>query len=111
MKIRMKRAVLGTFHDMPEGVAIGQVVDIPDAEAKRYIATDLAEPAKGSKTETATASDADVETAALDDEEEPEDGMPKQSHPKQVWIDYAVDQGYDPVEVEAMTKAELIELF
>lgn len=112
MKIRwLGPAVAGTFHNVDGGVAIGEVVDVDDAEAKRYI--DLGQAEKASKkTETATPSDADVETAALDDEEEePEDGTPKQSAPKQVWIDYAVDQGYDEAEVEAMTKAELIELF
>lgn len=52
MKIRMKMTVQGTFHNIDGGVKVGDVVDIDDAEAERYIALGYAEKAnQGGRTE------------------------------------------------------------
>lgn len=40
-----------------------------------------------------------------------DDGPPAKSAPKDEWVDYAVADGYDRDEVEAMTKAEIQALF
>lgn len=42
----MKMGVNGTFHNIEAGVVVGQVVDIEDAEAERYIALGYAEAVK-----------------------------------------------------------------
>lgn len=46
MKIKMKMSVAGTFHNIDAGVVVGQVVDIDDAEAARYVALGYAEAVK-----------------------------------------------------------------
>lgn len=44
MRIRMKINVAGTFHNNPEGVRVGDVVDyVDDENAQRYIDHDYAE--------------------------------------------------------------------
>lgn len=43
MKIRMKLSVAGSFHNIDAGVKVGDVVDIEDAEAHRYVALGYAE--------------------------------------------------------------------
>lgn len=56
MKIRMKMAVLGTFHGM-ENVRLGDVVEVPDDEGARYCKLGYAEPVADEAeedTETAT---------------------------------------------------------
>ena len=65
MRIRMRQPVSGTFEGIDGGVAIGQIVDVPDDRAERYINSGLAEKATGSTaalSSTATLS-AQVETA------------------------------------------------
>jgi hypothetical protein len=54
VKIKMKHTILGTWHNVSDGVRAGQVVDtdagpylIDEAAAKRYIAAELAVPADG----------------------------------------------------------------
>jgi hypothetical protein len=46
---------------------------------------------------------------AVDDE--PDDGKPKKTAPKADWVEYAVADGYDRDEVEAMNKADIQALF
>lgn len=40
-----------------------------------------------------------------------DDGCPAKTAPKADWVDYAVSQGFDQDEVEAMTKQELVDQF
>ena len=57
-KVRMKRAVLGSFHGIDGGVTPGQIVEVGN-DAERYIAADLAEPLS----EERAVPDDDAETA------------------------------------------------
>lgn len=43
-------------------------------------------------------------------ETEPQEGPPAQSAPKDTWVDWAVSEGFDRDEAEAMTKQDLIDL-
>jgi hypothetical protein len=48
MKIRWTGlSVAGRWHDDPNGVKTGQVVDVEDHHARRYIKAELAVPADG----------------------------------------------------------------
>lgn len=77
MKIRMKIDV-GTFHGMTN-VKRGDVVDIDDDNAKRYIGLGYAEPYSKSDVpvEKATLSQDDVESASLDVPPDDDDDEPK----------------------------------
>jgi hypothetical protein len=44
MKIRMRQTITGTFHNIDAGVARGDIVDIDNDNANRYIKLGLAEP-------------------------------------------------------------------
>jgi hypothetical protein len=48
---------------------------------------------------------------AAEVEPEAEAGPPAQADNKATWIDWAVSQGADPDEAEALTKAELVEFY
>jgi hypothetical protein len=91
MKIRMLISVAGTFHGDSNGVAFGDVVDLDDAHAMRYVALHYAEPVtqageravkrEEKQIERAIASDKDVETATT--------GAPVDFPPHQVSKDAA----------------------
>lgn len=44
MRVRLRAPISGTFHGIEGGVARGQIVDIDDDEAMRYIGLGLCEP-------------------------------------------------------------------
>ncbi len=78
------------------------------AEAARKAAEDAA--AEGDATDDATAAAAEETEADADDGDEDEaEGPPPHAALKEEWVDYAVEQGADREEAEAMTKADLIE--
>src|SRR5690349_21111100 len=52
-----------------------------------------------------------VGESPAEDEEVEEVEVPSTHEAKAVWVDYAVSQGYDREEAEAMTKADLVETF
>lgn len=72
MRIRMKVSVAGTFHNLPEGVQRGDVVDIDDVEAARYIMLGYAERADQRGEEHATVRSVAVEHAVMPKVVEPE---------------------------------------
>ena len=86
MKIRMKMSVFGTFHNLDGGVKVGQVVDIDDAEAERYIALGYAEAAnQGRRSEEhAVAEFSEEERAVLSTEVvgASQKVIPQPRHPK-----------------------------
>lgn len=45
MRIRMKAQITGTFHNRDGGVEVGDIVDVEDVHAARYITSGLAEAA------------------------------------------------------------------
>lgn len=61
MRIRMKQGVTGTFHSIDGGVEPGQVVDVDDVSAARYVKSGLAELIGG--TEENAVIDTEVESA------------------------------------------------
>ena len=71
MRIRMKMSVAGTFHNLLEGVSVGQIVDVDDENGQRYIDLGYAELAnqtgKASKVEHAVQL-SNEERAVLDTE-------------------------------------------
>lgn len=67
MRIRLKITVAGTFHNLVEGVKVGDVVDIDDAEAERYIKLGYAELANQGRVEHAVPKSRE-ERAVLDTE-------------------------------------------
>lgn len=79
MKLRMKIDIGGTFHGRPEGVKRGDIVDVEDWIAERYIANDYAEPVSKSEApvEKAVLPQDDVETASLDVPPDDDDDEPK----------------------------------
>lgn len=67
MRIRMRVTVTGTFHNIDGGVQAGQIVDVDEASAKRYInmwPQPLAEPVDESVEENAVL-DTPAETAVV----------------------------------------------
>lgn len=66
VKIRMRIAVLGSFHNMDSGVEVGQVVDIDDESALRYINLGYAEAVGDSGPPVERATVPEAETATLD---------------------------------------------
>lgn len=82
MRIRMKVSVAGTFHNLPEGVQRGDVVDIDDVEAARYIMLGYAERADQRGEEHATVRSAGVEHAVMPKAEaEPVKPVYGETHP------------------------------
>lgn len=75
MRIRMKIAVLGSFHNIDSGVKVGQVVDIDDENALRYINLRYAEAVgdSGPLVERAIVPEAETATlkAPVDDDDKP----------------------------------------
>lgn len=55
MRIRMKIPVNGVFHNLVEGVRVGDIVDVDDDNGARYIALGYAELADQRGEEHATA--------------------------------------------------------
>jgi hypothetical protein len=47
MRIRLLQMITGSFHSIDGGVEVGQVVDVDDVSAARYIKNGLAEKAGG----------------------------------------------------------------
>ena len=47
MRVKFLHTIAGTFHNDPNGVQAGQVVDLDPIHAKRYIEHDLAVPVDG----------------------------------------------------------------
>lgn len=71
MRIRLKQGVTGTFHNIDGGVEVGQVVDVDDVSAARYVKSGLAELV-GDTVENAVI-DTEVESAVV----KPRRGRPK----------------------------------
>jgi hypothetical protein len=44
MKIKFRLPILGMFHNDPNGVQVGQVVDVEEFHARRYVRNEWAEP-------------------------------------------------------------------
>jgi hypothetical protein len=68
LKIRLRHDVTGTFHGISGGVQRGQVVEVDDANGRRYIAAGLAEsaaPKKDEVEEHAVVESAVVESAVV----------------------------------------------
>ena len=55
MKIRMTIQISGTFENNPNGVSIGDVVDVPEERALHYLALHSAEPVVDTGEERAVA--------------------------------------------------------
>lgn len=74
----------------------GEIVSwLSDEQAEHFLTAGLIEK-----------TDASVGGSDPDD-----DGQPPKTATKDVWVEYAVDDGYDRDEVEAMTKADIQALF
>jgi hypothetical protein len=69
--IKLRQPVTGTFHHIEGGVEVGQVVDVDDANAARYIKSGLAELVKD--VEEHAVVDEKVEAAVV----KPRRGRPK----------------------------------
>lgn len=70
-------------------------------------------PEEPALTETEVEADRQAEQArqtTTDEQTSDEPKRPAQADPKDAWVDYAVTQGIDRDEAEAMTKADLVEL-
>lgn len=91
----------------------GDVLHLSAEEAGRLLKAGAIRPADGATDqETAAAVDSAVSVADLVEADDPpaEQSVPRprQAAAKAVWIDYAVAQGLDRAEAEAMDKRELI---
>lgn len=85
----------GRLHHVYEG---GVIQWLDDEQAKHFLDSDLVE-----KT--------DKGVGGSDPEPEADDGPPAKSAAKAEWVDFAVADGYDRDEVEAMNKADIQALF
>jgi hypothetical protein len=72
MRIRLLQMITGSFHGVDGGVARGQVVDVDDVSAARYVKSGVAELVKGGE-EHAVIDDTGVESAVV----KPRRGRPK----------------------------------
>lgn len=66
MRLRMKISVSGTFHGNPEGVRVGDIVEVDDQNAARYISLGYAEKADQRGEEHAIASSIREERAVIE---------------------------------------------
>lgn len=92
-----KRVVRHRFGDLVEGLS--------DAEVDRLLRAGAIRPAAD-----VDAEDVGVVEVDQDDATTPAEAVarPKQTAPVKDWEDYAVSQGFDRAEVEAMSKSDLI---
>lgn len=85
MKIRMLTSISGTFHGISAGVKHGDVVDVDEFSALRYLKAGYAHPVKDEAkpvVETAVVPVEDVETAKLDAPAEVDDKPQPLDEPK-----------------------------
>lgn len=66
MKIRMKIDVAGMFHNIPDGVRVGDEVDVEDDEAVRYCGLGYAEPVTKAAERAVAREERAVEKAAAE---------------------------------------------
>jgi hypothetical protein len=71
MRIRLLQMITGSFHGVDGGVEVGQLVDVDDISAARYVKSGLAELVKG--TEESAVVEPEVESAVV----KPRRGRPK----------------------------------
>lgn len=64
MRIRILQMITGSFHGVDGGAEVGQVVDVDDFSAARYIKSGLAELVKGTE-ESAVVEPDNVESAVV----------------------------------------------
>lgn len=68
MKIRMKIGISGTFHNIEQGVKVGDVVEVDDLSGANYIASGYAEAAPARGVEHAVTEPSNEERAILSTE-------------------------------------------
>lgn len=102
------------------GESLGSVVaDVDPSEVekqqKRSAAAKKAAETRAANAESGVVPREEQVDAAPEPEAEPEpdeeSGPPKHAELKPAWVDYAVSQGADREEAEALTKPELIEMY
>lgn len=89
----------------------GQVVSLDEADAK--VLADLVKPAGQDEVEAQVVVEPQGDDDDADDEgvQELNTDPPTPSDVKAAWVDYAVARGESREEAEAMTKADLIDVF
>lgn len=104
----------GKLHHVYEG---GVIPWLSDAQAQHFLSESLVEKVGADTGPVLTALDPDAASAQPDQhlvvsgESASDDSKPLRAAPKADWVDYAVANGADPDEAEALNKSELIDLY
>lgn len=84
----------------------GAIVDLNADDYERLIADGMVKAYEAETTAAPADADGDGDGGNGGSGDSPE--RPKQTAPKDAWVDYAVTRGIDKAEAEALTKPELI---
>ena len=108
----VNRAELAALHNAATDEDVKANLAATGAEHGMYVDRDgyLVDPSAPAESKP-EAEPKDEAEAEPEEEAEVEPQRPAQAEPKAAWVDWAVSQGADADEAEALTKAELIEFY
>jgi hypothetical protein len=88
----------------------GDTFEVDDADVTRLLAAGAIRPAEDAPTvtETPPADQSDASADPTDISAGPKGPIPPKTGVKELWVDYAVSNGWDRDEAESKTRAELI---